>query len=254
MAVFDHLWWSAGRGWAVVWVVTALLLLVVALWPLGRLLSRRGGDRQPAGIAFFLDGQRVMDLYEMGPYRQALKRRVQEETSRGFGAGIRAALAGIGINLGARVDRRVVQTYVEVAEPIRVVRTVLSVIAKDTVTADLYTGSVESGTGLKRVFNRLGVDGRTSVSPTDLLKADSYVSIRGGFRVVARAGDVITFEAEIAPADGNPATVVRCEYHRSGLRLDVPDREFPARCLGKISGWDADTGTVTVFPVIAIFQ
>jgi hypothetical protein len=253
-AVFDDLWWSVWRGWTVVWFATVILVLVVVLWPLWRLVSRHGANRQPAGIAIFLDKQRVMDLYEMGPYRQALERRVQEETSRGFGAAVRAALAGIGITVGGRVDRRVVQTYVEVAEPIRVIRTVLSVIGRDTVIVDLLTGSVDPGKGLDRVFDRLRVDGQTSVSPTELLVADSYVSIRGSFRVVAKAADTITFEARTVAADGGPGTVVRCEYDRSGLRLDVPEREFPARCLGKISGWDAETGTVHIFPVIAIFQ
>lgn len=247
--MFDQAWWGAWWEWAILYAVTALLLLGVVVLLYRRILSRRGTGQPPPGICFYLDGKAVMDLYQMG-YRRPLEREVQREIRKSGNVALRAALAGFGITADTAIDERVVETYVQVDEPINVIRVVLRVIARDAIHVDLFTGSVRSDRALNGMLRD---DNRSSITPTELRDAGVFVSVRGHFREVSKTDRRIVFEAPFGP-EGSTSTRARCDCALSDIRLELPDGPFPARCLGLISGWDETTDKVQIYPLLAIFM
>jgi hypothetical protein len=245
------MWWGVWWGWMIVWTLTLLAVLLLGGMLVARWRSRGGTEQPPRGICFYLHDASVMDLYLSGTYKRALRQEVEEEISTGKHGGLTAALRAAGLEAGVKVDRRVLQKYVEVAEPITVIRIVQDVLDKahDIIAIDLISGEVSAGRALEKALRPAPLRGRAAVTLTELRDLEVYVSVRGRFREVAKTDTTITFEA---PCGSGPAWA-RSTCTESGIRRSVPAGTFPARCLGKVQDWDPDTGRLVIDP-IAIFQ
>ncbi|WP_440899581.1 hypothetical protein [Actinosynnema sp.] len=251
MAVDRALWWSVWWPWAVVWVVTALALLValgavVAAWR-GR--ARYAPAPGVPGVPIYLDEKAVMDLYQVGGYGDAMTKEVVDRV--GTTRDGKIALKGVDVGVeGARQSgREVVKTYIENSEPIAVVGVLLGALesAHGVVHVDLRDRTVRGDVALERA---LGDGARTA----RLRRIDAYVSVRGEFRETGRHDGTRVFQAPYGdpddPAEG-PQVVVECQS--AGLRPDVvPEGVFSARCLGRVQAWKAGSGEMVIRP-IAVF-
>ncbi|MEU5693349.1 hypothetical protein [Actinosynnema sp. NPDC020468] len=251
MDVDRALWWSVWWVWAVVWLVTALAIAVsVALVVLAWRQRRRRGAADLPGLTIYLDEKAVMDLYQVGGYGDAMTKEVVDRV--GVNKDGKIALKGLDVGLeGARSSgREVVKTYIENHDGITVIGAVLAALesAHGVVHADLRDLTMVRNVALDK---HLDGDQRTA----RLRKVDSYVSVKGWFRVAGEAGGTTTFLAPFGdPDDHEEGAQVRVDCHGQGLRDEVvPDGRFQARCLGKVQSWRATTGELVIRP-IAMFQ
>ena len=158
-----------------------------------------------------------------------------------------------GLDLGVEgvrtSEREVVKTYIENSEPIAVIGVLLGALesASGVVHVDLRDRTLLRNTALEQ---HLGASGAVR-----LRRVDSYVSVKGVFRVHSRGDGTTVFLAPFSdPDDPEAGPQVRVECLDSGLRDDVvPDGGFHARCLGKVQAWKADAGQLVIRP-IAMFQ
>ncbi|MDQ2588590.1 hypothetical protein [Saccharothrix yanglingensis] len=251
MAVDRALWWSVWWPWAVVWVVTALALLVavgVAVWA-WRSRHRFAPPRDVPGLTIYLNEKSVMDLYQVGRYGDAMTKEVVDRV--GVTKDGKIALKGLDLGVeGVRTSgREVVKTYIENSEPIAVIGVLLGALesASGVVHVDLRDRTLLRNTALEQ---HLGASGAVR-----LRRVDSYVSVKGVFRVHSQGDGTTVFLAPFGdPDDPETGPQVRVECLDSGLRDDVvPDGGFHARCLGKVQAWKAEEGHLVVRP-IAMFQ
>ncbi|MEU6156129.1 hypothetical protein ABZ816_39770 [Actinosynnema sp. NPDC047251] len=93
--------------------------------------------------------------------------------------------------------------------------------------------------------------GRKADEPVALSELDSYVSIRGRFRVDVRGRDTVVLLAPFGdPDDPDDAAKVRVSCAVESLRgIDLPSGVFKARCLGRVNGWNAERRELAVVPV-----
>ncbi|WP_026425151.1 hypothetical protein [Actinokineospora inagensis] len=255
MAVDRALWWSVWWPWVLVWCVTALAI-VVAVGSVGwawRVRRRYTPARQVPGITFYLHKKSVLDLYQAGGYGDAISREVEErvgtQRKRKLGVAWRSANAA-GEHSS---EREVVSRYFTEADPIAVIGVLLDALeaADGVVHVDLRDRTVVDNVAVARLRDRSG----GGPAPVRLRGIDSYVSIRGVFRVADHLGSRTVLLAPFGdPDDPEDGPQVRLECHHDGLRDgDLPDGPFQARCLGKVQSWKAGRGELVVRPV-AIFQ
>ncbi|GAA2839719.1 hypothetical protein [Crossiella cryophila] len=250
----NELWWSVWGFWAVIWLATAVALLIMLI-TLGLALR---ANRRPAAfpdLAFYLHEKSVMNLYLSGGYGDALRREVQEkvDTAKSRWFGLKLFRGGAGANHSA--GREVVTRYIAQNQPIAVIGDVLRALesANGVVHVDLRRGTIRRSPALSNALTSLDPDHAPQQTP--LRHLDRYVSIRGQFRLLNRTGAPATFQA----AYGTPETTtieatMRLDCHPDDLRYDqVPEGWFQARCLGKVQSWHPETQELTVLP-IAIFQ
>ncbi|MFE2756707.1 hypothetical protein ACFXGA_32400 [Actinosynnema sp. NPDC059335] len=251
MAVDRALWWSVWWPWAVVWIVTALALVVaagVAVWA-WRSRRRYAPPREAPGLTIYLHEKSVMDLYQVGRYGDAMTKEVVDRV--GVTKDGKIALKGLDLGLeGARTSgREVVKTYIEQYEPIAVVGLLLDALesASAVVHVDLRDLTVLRNAALEQHL-REG-------DAVRLRRIDSYVSVKGVFRVASDRDGTTVFLAPFGdPDDPEEGPQVRVECHHTGLRDDVvPEGGFQARCLGKVQAWKADAQQLVIRP-IAMFQ
>lgn len=255
MAVDRALWWSVWWPWAVVWIVTALAVVValgVGLWA-WRSRRRFTPSREVPGLTIYLHEKSVMDLYQVGGYGDAMTKEVVDRV--GVTKDGKIALKGLDMGVeGARQSgREVVKTYIEQYEPIAVVGVLLDALeaASGVVHVDLRDLSVRRNTALEQHLERHS-------APTDVVRLrriDSYVSVKGVFRVASDGDGTTVFLAPFGdPDDPETGPQVRVECYNAGLRDDVvPEGGFQARCLGKVQAWRADDRQLVIRP-IAMFQ
>jgi len=252
-------WWP----WLLLWVLT-LAALVIAGWLL--FAHVRTWRRAPAwhasrGVCLYLDDDCVMDLYQQGVYKTALRHEVEEKIHSAKDAKISAEFPGVGLGAGRTVDREIFRKYIEVAEPITVIGIIMAVLenADDIVYADLTDNTLEPGKALNRALRPMhGHDlGRPgAVGLRELEALDAFISIKGRYRKVPEANghDTVTLSAWYGDSSGpgpQPKISVTCAAER--LRRSVPPDAFQARCLGRIQGWRSETRELVVDP-IAIFM
>ncbi|MEV8440137.1 hypothetical protein AB0425_22395 [Actinosynnema sp. NPDC051121] len=255
MAVDRTLWWSVWWPWVVVWVVTALAIAVavgVAVWA-WRSRGRFTPSREVPGLTIYLHEKSVMDLYQVGRYGDAMAKEVVDRV--GVTKDGKIALKGLDLGVeGARTSgREVVKTYIEQYEPIAVVGVLLDALesAAGVVHVDLHKLTVRRNTALEQHLEQ-------QVEPADVVRLrriDSYVSVKGVFRVASDGGEKTVFLAPFGdPDDPEDGPQVRVECLNAGLRDDaVPEGGFQARCLGKVQAWKADSRQLVIKP-IAMFQ
>lgn len=251
MAVDRGLWWSVWWPWVLVWAVTALALLVtvgVAMWA-WRSRHRYVPSREVPGLTIYLHEKSVMDLYQVGRYGDAMTKEVVDRV--GVTKDGKIALKGLDLGVeGARTSgREVVKTYIEQYEPIAVVGVLLDALesASGVVHVDLRDLTVLRNTALEQHLE--------SFESVRLRRIDSYVSVKGVFRVASDGDGTTVFLAPFGdPDDPEQGPQVRVECYNGGLRDDVvPEGGFQARCLGKVQAWKADAQQLVIRP-IAMFQ
>ncbi|MCE6999931.1 hypothetical protein LZG04_34715 [Saccharothrix sp. S26] len=255
MAVDRTLWWSVWWPWVVVWGVTALALAVaagVAVWA-WRSRHRFAPAREVPGLTIYLHEKSVMDLYQVGRYGDAMTKEVVDRV--GVTKDGKIALKGLDLGVeGARTSgREVVKTYIEQYEPIAVVGVLLDALesASGVVHVDLRDLTVRRNTAVEKHLEQHS--GLTDV--VRLRRVDSYVSVKGVFRVASDGDGTTVFLAPFGdPDDPESGPQVRVECYNGGLRDDVvPEGGFQARCLGKVQAWKADDRQLVIRP-IAMFQ
>ncbi|QQQ78125.1 hypothetical protein IOD16_06520 [Saccharothrix sp. 6-C] len=255
MAVDRALWWSVWWPWVVLWVVTALALaaaLGVGLWT-WRSRRRFTPSREVPGLTIYLHEKSVMDLYQVGRYGDAMTKEVVDRV--GVTKDGKIALKGLDLGVeGARTSgREVVKTYIEQYEPIAVVGVLLDALeaASGVVHVDLRDLSVRRNTALEQHLEQH----QKHAGVVRLRRIDSYVSVKGVFRVTSDGDGTTVFLAAFGdPDDPESGPQVRVECYNAGLRDDaVPEGGFQARCLGKVQAWKADDQHLVIRP-IAMFQ
>ncbi|WP_328496657.1 hypothetical protein OHS59_31105 [Streptomyces sp. NBC_00414] len=257
MAVVDAQWWGVWWPWMTVWLVTAAGLVV-----LGAVLvrhfrererGRRGvGQRSAYSVCFYLDEKAVMDLYRIGNYSAALEQAVEHRTNVNTSVGLWGRLLPWTVKANRDVTQEKFSSYVAKSEPISVIGMLLDAFERADVIvhADLRSGDVTPNRALAET---LGADaGRGGVALSDI---EEFVSVRGRFLVEpeSETAEGIVLRAPYGAGPGQPAHV-RVTCAAGGLRNErLNDGTFQARCLGKMTGWRADTREVTL-EAIAIFR
>ncbi|MEU2390298.1 hypothetical protein [Streptomyces sp. NPDC007369] len=254
MGVTSEAWWSVWWPWMLLWAATLAglaALLTVASLRLVRARRAAAGDITD-GICFYLHDKTVMDHYQMRGYTAALRKEVEQRTSRGKDGTVRAKVFGVGADGGHKENKEIVSRYLEVAEPISVIGVIMKVLEDKHVIVhvDLPSQSVTRSTALLRTAS-------AAQSAVRLRDIEGFVLIRGRFRTAGNdaegAGSTVFLAPYGDPADPSRGPRVRVTCATEGLRIEVPQGTFSAHCLGKIQEWKADEGVLEV-QAMAIFQ
>ncbi|MDI1461565.1 hypothetical protein QEZ54_11330 [Catellatospora sp. KI3] len=242
----DSLWWSVWWPWLLVWAGTALALLGALAVLVTQVLGRRRGTGQPPYLSFYLHDKSVMDLYQY-KYQGALEQEVQAKVGRRSRVGADSDVPMVKFGASTERNREEFRRYLEVAAPITVIGIIMDVLADDLVQVDLDRLVVTPSR--KVPMSR----GRVKLSQ---LGGGSYVLVRGVFRPDPALGSDrhTTLLADYGDGSATGAVPrIRLRCVNSGLRDEVPEEQFWARCLGTVQGWDAATGHLVLNP-IAIFR
>ena len=95
---------------------------------------------------------------------------------------------------------------------------------------------------------------RTSQQSVRLRDIEDFVLIRGRFRKIGESPESTVFLAPYGdPADPAAGPRVRVTCATEGLRNEVPQGTFSARCLGKVQDWNAEDAVLEV-QAMAIFR
>jgi hypothetical protein len=257
MAIFDPLWRSVWWPWLLIWAATFLSLVIAMALALRYwyIHYRRAAAVRHHDISFYLDDKSVMDLYLQygGKYKAPLRQEVKEHISNNREIELNADLAPIQTRAKTGVNRDVIRSYIENAEPITVIGIIIDVLeqADDIVHVDLRKREVTFNRALNKIRNAHGDEGPTAIHLRGL---DTFVSIRGQFHVAEVTDAATTFEAPFGAPTNTPHPRVSCHCMASGMRgAPVPSSSFSARCLGRVEEWDANTGRLKVHP-IALFR
>ncbi|MFF3323525.1 hypothetical protein [Streptomyces sp. NPDC002889] len=257
MGVLSEVWWGVWWPWMLLWLLTlagAFTALVMAVLRLTR--GRRGrGQNLTYSICFYLHDRSVMDHYQMRGYAAALRREVEQRTSDSKDGTIRATVFGLSAGGGRRDNSEIVSKYMEVAEPISVIGIIMDVLEeKDVIVhVDLVNQTVRRNAALTRGLATPHGSG-TSQQTVLLRDIEDFVLIRGRFRKVEESPRSTVLLAPYGdPADPAEGPRVRVTCATEGLRTEVPQGTFSARCLGKVQDWNAD-GAVLEVQAMAIFR
>ena len=256
----NEMWWSVWWPWALLWGATVLALLLAAAilavhWRSSR---KKRAPRHANDFCLYIDDDLVMDLYLRHQYEPALQRQVEEKISSGNA--LTAAAQFVGLHTGAKrqVNTEILRKYIEQAEPIKVINTILNALENDgaIIYIDLEKQSVLSN---KDSHQLLGEDGggpgQRAVRASEL--GADFVSVTGQYRCESpKDSSPTVFSAPYGAsdqADDGPRVRVTCITAR--LRRDVHEHEheFRASCLGRVQPWNAESGELLIDP-IAIFQ
>ncbi|MEU3691307.1 hypothetical protein [Streptomyces narbonensis] len=255
MGVTSEAWWAVWWPWMLLWAVTGAGLAALLAVTLLRLVHARRAVTPDItdGICFYLHDKMVMDHYQMRSYTAALRKEVEQRTSDSKDGTVRAKVFGVGADGGRKENTEVVSRYLEVAEPISVIGLIMKVLEEKRVIVhvDLPSRSVTRSTALLRTASGARDDVR-------LRDVEGFVLIRGRYRTTgdepAGGGPSTVFLAPYGdPADPAQGPRVRVTCATEGLRTQVPQGTFSARCLGKVQEWNAAEGVLEV-QAMAIFR
>ncbi|WP_405581739.1 hypothetical protein [Streptomyces sp. NBC_01092] len=246
MAVTDALWWSIWWPWMAAWLATAVgvVVLVAVLVRHSRERRRRMRRWQSAySICLYLDEQSVMDLYEIGNYRSALEEAVELRTKVDTSIGLWTRFLAWLFRAKRDVSQETFRKFVRKDKPINVIGMLIDAFERADVIvhADLPTMTVVPN---RVLADRLGDDREVSLS-----RVGEFVSVRAEFTRVPDATEGFVLRAEYG--DEQPPVYLRV-VASGNARRSIPAGTFTARCLGKMTGWSADTREATLEP-LAIF-
>ncbi|MFI2203981.1 hypothetical protein ACH47Z_24995 [Streptomyces sp. NPDC020192] len=252
MAVLDGTWWSAWWGAMVWWLVAFAGLLVLGVRVVRRALRRlRKTPEDPHYLPLYLDNDAVLDVFKLGNYRSALRREVEVRNVRNTGCLASIPLVSLMFQLSGDRTTEIVAKYVEESEPISVIGLLLSVLRR--------------GDGLVRV--RLRRDEPGAVTPNRALlgagaagevvlsEIGEFVMVTGRFEAEDSRGDTLVMRAPYG--DGGQSAHLRVVLRVDGLRSpgrQLPEGQFQAHCLGKVTTWRPDTREVVLQYPVAVFQ
>ncbi|MGW1493185.1 hypothetical protein [Streptomyces sp. NPDC002402] len=257
MGVFSEEWWGVWWPWLLLWLLTAAGLVTLLVVALSRLTGGRGkgGQNLTFSICFYLHDKTVMDHYQMRRYTAALRKEVEQRTTAANDGHIRAKVFGVGVGGGRRDNREVVAKFLEVAEPISVIGIVMDVLEENDVIVhvDLVNETVRRNAALSNGLSALRGPG-SSQQTVRLRDIEDFVLIRGRFRKIGESPESTVFLAPYGdPADPAAGPRVRVTCATEGLRNEVPQGTFSARCLGKVQDWNAEDAVLEV-QAMAIFR
>ncbi|MQY35521.1 hypothetical protein SRB17_34990 [Streptomyces sp. RB17] len=251
MAVLDGTWWSAWWGAMTWWLVGFAGLLVLAVLVVRQALGRiRKVPEDPNYLPLYLDTDAVMGLFKMGNYRSALRREVEERRVRNTGCLAVIPLVSLLFQLSGDRTTEVVATYVEQAEPISVLGLLLSVLQRKDALAQVRLRPGSATVTPNRALLGTGVAGEVALS-----EIGEFVMINGRFEAQGAHGETLVMRAPYG--DGAQSAHLRVVLRVDGLRTadrQLPEGQFQAHCLGKVTTWRPDTREVVLQYPVAVFQ
>ncbi|MEU5878858.1 hypothetical protein [Spirillospora sp. NPDC047279] len=244
MGAADSLWRSINLPWMLVWLATlaAFAVLVVYVAAAHRRHRRTRPGQGVVDICVYLNARSVMGVYQTSKVRPALVRQVTERTTRSRSREAWGSVYGLGGGGGREASDEKLLSYIEEKEPITVIAEVMEILEQrdGVVHADLTEGTITAGPVRP---------GARTLRLSDL--RGHYVSVTGLFRLADAGPGKVTFLAPYgAPSSGGPHVKISCSPR--DLR-DQDAERFHGRCLGKVNGWDPETGLLDVHPV-AVFR
>ncbi|MGW7818651.1 hypothetical protein ACWGLF_11040 [Streptomyces puniciscabiei] len=254
MAVLDGTWWSAWWGAMTWWLVAFAGLVVLAVLVVRRAVKRIGRTvEEPHYLPLYLDNDAVMDVFSMRNHRSALRKEVEERNVRNTGCLAAIPVLSLMFQLTGDRTTEIVAKYVDESKPIQVIGLLLSVL--------------ERGDGLAKVRLREKSREKSTVTPnrallgagvTDdvvLSEIGEFVMITGRFEAQDPQGETLVMRAPYG--DGEQSAHLRVVLRPAGLRppgRQLPEGQFQAHCLGKVTTWRPDTREVVLQYPVAVFQ
>jgi hypothetical protein len=239
------------------WLAAFAGLLVLAAYAVRRVLRRRETGTDPNYLPLYLDNDAVMNIYEMGNYKAAMRREVEERRIRNAGCLAVIPFVSLMFKVVGRTSTELVARYVEESRPMSVIGLLLSLLrSKDgLVEVGLLQspGTVTPNPVLVTALNRRGTGGGRS-GEVALSEIGEFVMVTARFK--AQGGDAETLVMRAPYGDGElPAhlSVVLRRERLLRVRKELPTGHFTAHCLGKVTSWDADTRDVILEHPIAVF-
>ena len=258
MAVTDGIWWSAWWG-AMVWWLAALTGLLGLLGYAVRreIRRRREGPRDPSYLPLYLDNDAVMGLFKLGNYRTALRREVEERRIRNAGCLAVIPLVSLLFRVTGGSSTEVVAKYVEKSEPISVIGLLLSVLRQGDALVEVRlradSGTLTPNRALLRELARTGAAAPAPEVP--LSEVGEFVMVTGRFEASDPRGGTLVMRAPYG--DGGPAAHLRVVLRADGLLTpdrELPEGQFQAHCLGKVTSWDPRAREIVLQYPVAVFR
>ncbi len=228
-------WWLAGFAG----------LLVLAGYAVRRVLRGRGTGTDPNYLPLYLDNDAVMNLYEMGNYRTAMRREVEERRIRNAGCLAVIPFVSVLFKVVGGTSTEVISKYLEETKPMSVIGLLLSVLrSKD--------GLVEV-----RLWPRpVTVTPNLAEDDVALTEIGEFVMVTGRFEEREGTDETRVMRAPYGDAEP-PSAYLRVVLRRDGLRTPdrkLPEGQFQAHCLGKVGGWNPQTREIFLEYPIAVFR
>ncbi|MEU6505255.1 hypothetical protein [Streptomyces sp. NPDC046942] len=263
MAVLDGTWWSAWWGAMVWWLVAFAGLLVLGVLVVRRALTRlRKAPEDPHYLPLYLDNDAVLDVFKLGNYRSALRREVEVRNVRNTGCLASIPLLSLMFQLTGDRTTEIVAKYVEESEPISVIGLLLSVLRRGDGLVRVRLRRDEPGTVTpNRALLGSGSGGGSGGAGTGvagevvLSEIGEFVMVTGRFEAQDSLGDTLVMRAPYG--DGAHSAHLRVVLRVDGLRSpgrQLPEGQFQAHCLGKVTTWRPDTREVVLQYPVAVFQ
>ncbi|GAA2772537.1 hypothetical protein GCM10010521_58390 [Streptomyces rameus] len=259
MAVLDGTWWSAWWGPMAWWLAGFAGLLVLGGFALRRGLARLGKvPEDPSYLPLYLDNDAVMGLFKMGNYKSALRKEVEERRIRSAGCLAVIPLVSLLFKVTGGSTTEVVAKYVENSEPISVIGLLLSVLRRGDALVEVRlrpdSGTVVPNRALLRELARTGAGAGAAVD-VPLSEIGEFVMVTGRFEARGTRGRTLVMRAPYA--DGGRAAHLRVVVRGDGLLTpdrELPEGQFQAHCLGKVTSWDPEAREIVLQYPVAVFR
>lgn len=240
-------WWLAGFAG----------LVVLAGYAVRRVLKKRGSGPSPNYLPLYLDNDAVMNLYEMGNYRAAMRREVEERRIRSAGGLAVIPFVSLLFKVFGSTSTEVISKYVEESKPMSVIGLLLSVLRSKDGLVEIrlrrHTGTVTPNRALVTELDRREADEGPS-GEVVLSEVGEFVMVTARFEAQGGSGETLVMRAPYG--DGELSACLRVVLRREGLQRankELPTGQFQAHCLGKVTSWDAQDHDVVLEHPIAVF-
>jgi hypothetical protein len=261
MGVVDAAWWGVWWPWMLLWTCTVAAAVVAA----GIVIThwrrhRKATAARGHGSAFYLNSDRIMDLYrQLGRNhgvtgQQDVEVTISKDQEAKIMARIVQSEAGGSHGMRREEHRRYTE---EPLQPITVIGAVIDVLdaAGDIVNVELDEPVGTARRAIGKISPGKNVVRRNTVRLSDVPNL-SLVSVYGKFRLASSNDSAPTFLAPYGGSTGhaeNAYVQVKCPVQ--GLRDPnaVPTGRFRARCIGHVQDWNPQQGRLVLDP-IAIFR
>jgi hypothetical protein len=252
------MWWSEWWGWMVLWLVAAAGLLTLVGGAVARFLRRVRrvrGVPLPSLSPIYLDSEAVMAHYKFGNHTEALTKAVEER--RSLTAGIMASLPFASwLSANRESTKEVFVSYVKESEPISVVGLLLSVFRREDALVDVQLLSDGAHvTPNAALTAQLAHGDETGDDLLTLTEIHDFVMVRARFKAESVSEETLVMRA--AYGDGERTAHLRVKLRREGVLApgrDLPEGQFRAICLGKVTSWDPQTRETLLERPIAVFH
>jgi hypothetical protein len=260
MGVVDASWWGVWWPWMLLWTGTVAAMvaaasIVITHWR----RHRRATAARGHGSAFYLNNDRIMDLYYQLSRNHGVTGRqdVEVTISKDQEAKIMARIAQSEAGGSHGMRREEHRHYTEEPQPITVIGAVIDVLdtAGDIVNIELGKPEGTARRAINKITTGQNVDRPGAVRLSDV-PYPSLVSVYGKFRLSSPNDSAPTFLAPYGSSTGHAEnTYVQVKCPEQGLRDPnaVPTGRFRARCLGHVQDWNPQQGRLVLDP-IAIFR